>query len=120
MRDMKEVSNFKILVNKVSGWAMMVVGAILTYYSVTTLPLINEIGAFFPIFNTLTSIALIFLGIYILKVERWAVILAGAYGMVALITRWWSLGFPSSVQAILMTLADVLFVINWIIFKNDK
>jgi len=116
----KKIKNTKRdLLNKISGYVVIVLGVVFLYYSLSTFG--KEISLFFPIVNSLSSVALIFLGVYVLRVEKWAIILAGVYGVASLINGWWMLGLFSGFRGVLFDISHIVLIINWWISnKNDK
>ncbi len=111
----KDKINLKNNFNKICGWVLIALGIILLYYSLTTFGEIIELemSFFFPIVNTLTSIALGILGFYVILKEKWSIILAGVYGLISLLISWWFLGLFNSFREALFTLAYILLIINW-------
>jgi hypothetical protein len=112
----KKQENKKTTLNKISAYSLFVLGLIILYFALSSFGEAIDLGMslFFPIINILFSIALFFLGIYVLRIEKWAIILAGVYGLVGIITGLWVYGlFSGTFLGILMDLINVLLIINW-------
>jgi hypothetical protein len=120
----KKQENKKTTLNKISAYSLFVLGLIILYFALSSFGEAIDLGMslFFPIINILFSIALFFLGIYVLRIEKWAIILAGVYGLVGIITGLWVYGlFSGTFLGILMDLINVLLIINWgVQWKNVK
>lgn len=70
----------KNLLNKISGWIVIYFGISLMY---------NMLSGLSESFLTLIfGIGLIFLGVYVLRDERWAIILSGVYAIALTINMW--------------------------------
>lgn len=118
-KNMKKKTKKNLLnkLNKISGYILIALGVVFLYYSLSTFG--EEVSLFFPIVNSLSSVALGFLGIYVLRVEKWAIILAGVCGVVLLISNSWIGGlFSGGFRGIIFDVAYILLVVNWIFFKS--
>jgi len=102
----------KNLLNKITGGILLALGFVFLISSLSTFG--SEVSLFYPVINMLSSIALIFLGIYVFRVEKWAIILAGVYGIVLLISGWCFFGlFIGGFRSVLFDLAYLVLAINW-------
>ncbi len=114
----KTKKNLLNKLNKTSGWILVALGFVFLVSSLSTFG--SEISLFYPIINTLSSVALGFLGIYVLRIEKWAIILSGIYGLALLIINSWIWGlFSGGFRGIIFDVAYIILVINWWI-SNDK
>ena len=115
---MKKENKYSKILRKISAYILMLIGLI-TFLN--PLEGFDSTTPLFPIILTiLGGIALIFLGIYILRNEHWAFIIAGVYGIVAFvngrfIAKLFGLG---GWMTVLFNIAYLILIINW--FFNDK
>lgn len=106
--------------NRISGWILIALGSV---FFLVSLPTFNsEISLFYPLINILSSVALIFLGIYVFRFEEWAIVLAGVYGLVSFVINSWTWGlFSGGFRGIMFEIAYLILILNWwVLNKNDK
>lgn len=108
---------YKDLLNKVSGYIVILAGILMIFNLFK-----SGLGSL-KFLNIFFGIALIFLGTYVLKYEKWAVILSGVYG-IALLINMYSLTKLVGWNALILILHIPMFIliINWSVFfhENDK
>jgi len=105
--------------NKISGWVVIALGSLLTILTLTNFN--TEGSLFYPLINLFSYIALIFLGLYVLRFEKWAVILAGVYGIVMVLNNIWIYGlFSGNLFGITLDLVYFLLIFNLVFYKNVK
>ncbi len=103
--------------NKISGYILIALGIVFLITSLSTFG--EEVSLFFPVVNSLSSVALGFLGIYVLRTEKWAIVLAGVCGGALLINSWWFWGlFSGGFRGIIFDVAYIFLLVNWIFFKS--
>lgn len=101
--------------NTISGYIVIFFGASLLFNFISSFS--SEIG---PSFTTLLfGVGLIFLGIYVLRFEKWAVVLSGLYAIallinMGLITKLMGGGMIISITNI----PTAILIINWLVFKE--
>ena len=108
--------------NRVSGWLVLLSGALLIYYNLIDFSDSLEIlGWFSPVRAIIGAIGLIFLGIYVLKFEKWAVVLSGIFGISLLISSWvfGSSGlFSQGLLFFVLSITPYVLIINWIFYRK--
>ena len=118
-KDSSRKGAWKDVLNIISGWVVIALGSLLTI--LTLINFNTELGLFYPLINLFSSIALIFLGLYVLRFEKWAVVLAGVYGIVMVLNNMWIYGlFSGNLFGVTLDLAYFLLIINWVFYKNVK
>jgi len=115
----------KNLLNKIAGWLVIFSGVILLFYNFIDLKSTLEILGGFSAFKSLIgAIGLVFLGLYVLKVEKWAVILSGVFGIASLISsriifRAFGSGlFSNGLLGFVLTITPYVLIINWIFYRK--
>lgn len=112
--DVKE-KKYRNLLNSISGYIVIFLGASLLYNFFSSLT--SELSSSF--ITVIFGIGLIFLGIYVLRFEKWAIVLSGIYGIALLINMWFIARFIGGGLMILITnIPTFILVINWWLFKS--
>jgi len=106
---------YKNLLNTISGYIVIFLGASLLFNFISSFSF--EIGSIFT--TLLFGVGLIFLGIYVLRFEKWAVTLSGLYAIALLINMWFITKLIGGGLMILMTnILSYILIINWGVFKQ--
>ena len=96
--------------NEVSGGIVIISGVLLLFFNL--IDFTSEF-ALSHIRVMISGIALIFLGIYVLRIEKWAIRLSGIVGVVLLINGSLSLGLFSSFRTAIFDIAYIILILNW-------
>jgi len=106
---------YRSLLNTISGYMVLYLGASLLFNFISSFS--SEAGSKF--ITLLFGIGLIFLGIYVLKFEKWAVTLSGVYAIVLLINMWFITKLIGGGLMILITnIPSYILIVNWWVFKQ--
>jgi len=112
----------KDLLNKIAGWLVIFSGVLLIYYNLLDFSNSLEIlGWFSPVRSIIGAIGLIFLGIYILRFEKWAVVLSGVFGISLLISSriFGSSGlFSQGLLFFVLSITPYVLIINWVFYRK--
>lgn len=112
-KSMKE--KYRNLLNTISGYIVIFLGASLLFNFISSFS--SELGSSFT--TLLFGVGLIFLGIYVLRCEKWAVILSGVYAIALLINMWFITKLIGGGLIILITnIPSYILIINWWVFKQ--
>jgi len=96
----------KELLNKISGWIVIYLGISFIYNLISGLS-----EGFTPL---LLGVGLILLGAYVLRAERWAIILSGVYAVALTINLWAISKLIGSGWIILLSnIPSYVLIINW-------
>lgn len=122
----KSVGKYRRILNTVSGWLILFSALLMIFYNVIDFgDSLRLLGWFSPVLSIVGTIGLVFLGIYLLRVEKWAIILAGVFGIVALINSWLItsyLGFGglfgNGVLGFVLGITPYVLIANWIFYRE--
>jgi hypothetical protein len=117
----------KDLLNKVSGWLVILSGTLLFIYNLIDIKSTLEILGGFSLFKALLgAVGLVFIGIYVLRFEKWAVILSGVFGITSLIHSRMLFGFiggggglfSGGLLGFVLGITPYLLIVNWIFYRK--
>lgn len=116
--------NIKSLLNKTAGWLIILTGISLLYF------LFFQGDSEYPrefLVNFLflaSGVAFIILGIYIFKLEEWAIVLAGVYGIFDIINNWYLMGIDlfnfTNVFYLVLSFTPFIVILNWYMHNKSK
>ena len=116
----KKQNSLLNMLNIISGWIVIISGVLLLFDNILGFGIaLEEVGWFIVFTAIIGGISLIFLGIYILRFEKWAVTLSGILGIVSLINTRLVVGFVGGrFIGFLLGIPTYILIINWIFFKS--
>ena len=106
---------YRKLLNTLSGYIVIISGVLLLYNFISGFS--SELGS--SLAALFFGTALIFLGIYILRFEKWAVVLSGLYALASLINVFFITKLiGGGLMSFLTCIPPCILIINWLIFKQ--
>ena len=106
---------YRNLLNTISGYIVIFLGASLLFNFISSFS--SEVGSNFT--TLLFGVGLIFLGIYVLRFEKWAVVLSGLYAIALLINMWLITKLVGGGLMILITnILNYILIVNCWVFKQ--
>ena len=116
--------NAKNILNKISGWLIILTGISLLYFLFFQGDPEYSRGLLVNFIFLASGIALIVLGTYMFKFERWAIVLAGVYGIFSIVNNWYLMGLSlfnfTNIFYLVLSFTPFFVIINWYVNGKSK
>ena len=114
----------KNIINKISGWLIILTGISLLYFLFFQGDPEYSRGILINFIFLVSGIAFIFLGTYMFKLEKWAIILAGVYGIFDIVNNWYLVGLSlfnfTNIFYFVLSFTPFFVIINWYLNGKSK